>query len=274
MRLIHVALAGICAAGIYAGLRSRRDLPFNDPDFTPTRPTPVLYVHGAASALAGFNPNARLLGENGYWTWGFNYGATDIGSLAGILPGINGFGELESLVDELSTNIDRVKDATGAEQIDIVAHSQGGLLTRIYIARGGGKNIRRVVGIGANFHGTDLRGRAERILPLTERLPRLATRVAGPGALQQIAGSPFWETVRDLAVVDPGVVYTTIYSPADRIVTPNSASMLPTDAGADVVNINLAEKYPSAARVPHVLLPSNPCVARLTLWGLERESSV
>ncbi|AWB84825.1 esterase/lipase family protein [Corynebacterium liangguodongii] len=273
MRFDAAALLAMIATGAYLGVKGRPASPYNDASFTPRHPTPVLYVHGAASALAGFNPNARLLRQHGYWTWGYNYGATDIASIAGRIPGINGFGELDSLVDELSTNIDHVKDATGAPHVDIVAHSQGGLLTRIYIARGGGANIRRVVGIGANFHGTDLRGRAEKILPLAERLPSLASRVAGPGALQQIAGSPFWETVADLPVVDPGVVYTTIYSPADHVVTPNSASMLPTDAGADVVNINLAEKYPGAARVSHARMPGDPYVAQLTLWGLEREST-
>lgn len=272
MRLTHLALLAMYATGTYLGVSSRRELPFNDPNFTPTHPTPVLYVHGFTSNTRTFTVNALYLREHGYWTWGFDYGTNDRASLAAIIPVLHGFGDLNDLVRELADNVERVKAATGSDKVDIVAHSQGGLLTKLYIASGGAENVRRVVAIGANFHGTDIGGLAERVIPFIQRRPGIAEAVASTSALQQLAGSPFFEAIGDLPDSDPRVVYTSIYTPADRTVTPNEASILDSVDGADVINIDLEKAYPGFAPVIHSLLPRDPNVAELTRWGLEREA--
>ncbi|WP_165165047.1 lipase family alpha/beta hydrolase [Corynebacterium qintianiae] len=272
MRLTHLALLGLYAAGAYIGVKSRPVLPFNDTDFAPEHPTPVLYVHGFTSATNTFTVNAEYLRSHGYWTWGYDYGTTERHSLAASIPVLHGFGDLNDLVQELGENVEKVKAATGADKVDIVAHSQGGLLTKLYIAGGGANNIRRVVAIGANFHGTDIGGLAERVIPFIQRRPGIAEAVASTSALQQLAGSPFLEEIADLPDTDPRVVYTSIYTPADRTVTPNSSSILDSIDGADVINIDLEKAYPGFAPVIHSLLPRDPNVAELTRWGLEREA--
>lgn len=273
MKLVHLALGAMYAAGIYLGFSRRPELPFNDPDFEPAHATPVLYVHGFTSATNTFTVNALYLREHGYWTWGYDYGTTERTSLPALIPVIHGFGDLKDLVEELAQNVEKVKAATGAAQVDIVAHSQGGLLTKLYISHGGAQNVRRVVAIGANFHGTDLGGLDKLVVPFIQRRPGIARAVASSSAIQQLAGSPFFERIKDMPDSDPRVVYTSIYTPADRTVTPNSASILDSVNGADVVNINLEEAYPGFAPVIHSLLPRDPNVAELTKWGLERESN-
>ncbi|WP_297850501.1 alpha/beta fold hydrolase [uncultured Corynebacterium sp.] len=231
---------------------------FNDPDFTPTHPTPVLYVHGIHSRTSGFRRNARFLRDHGYWVWGFDYGNM-------FLPGLYGTGPLEDSLEELRANVDRVLEETGAEQVDIVAHSQGGLLTRLYIEHGGSAKVRRVVAMGANFHGTDMLGRAPRILKRFDQFPTLTRVLLTASVQQQLAGSTWMrENADPLPDTDPSVVYTNLYSTRDTLVTPIATSMLKSVDGADVVNI------PVPGEPIHQLMMRDKEICELTLWGLER----
>lgn len=241
---------------------------FNDPQFTPPpgapkREVPVLYVHGITSQTLAFRPNAKYLRERGYWVWGYDYGAP-------FVPGVVGIGDLDEMVHELAENVDKVLAKTGAERLDIVAHSQGGLLTKLFIAAGGAEKVRRVVALGANFHGTDLHGRATRFSRVGERYPSAARRFVGPSAMQQLAGSSWSKERAGIPDTDPRVVYTSIYSPRDTIVSPTSASILTSIDGADTANIDVSAAY-DGYFVPHPLMPRDPLLARLTAWGLERE---
>lgn len=234
---------------------------FNLPDFTPEHETPVLYVHGIHSRASGFRRNARYLSDHGYWVWGFNYGRM-------FLPGLYGTGPLEDSLEELRENVDKVLAATGAQQVDIVAHSQGGLLTKLFIAQGGAPKVRRVVAMGANFHGTDLESKAPRVLKRFEQFPRLTELLLSPSVPQQLADSPWMREHADpLPDTDPSVVYTALYSTHDTLVTPNSASQLVPVDGADVEN----KEIPGAPI--HQLMMRDEEIAELTLWGLERPAS-
>ena len=227
---------------------------------SPKHETPVLYVHGIHSRASGFRRNARYLRDHGYWVWGFNYGNM-------FWPGLYGTGRLEDSLEELRASVDKVLAETGAQQVDIVAHSQGGLLTKLFIAQGGADKVRRVVAMGANFHGTDLEGNAPRVLKRVKQFPAL-TRLLSPSVPQQLAGSEWMREHADLLPdTDPKVVYTALYSTRDTLVTPNSASTLQPVGGADVVN----KEIPGAPI--HQLMMRDREITELTLWGLERPTT-
>ena len=270
MKPVHLALGAMYATGAYLGVTRRPALPFNDPDFVPTQPTPVLYVHGFSLATRSFATNAAYLREHGYWTWGYDYGTHKRDSVASVLPGANGFGDPHDMVAELAANVNRVRAATGSDQVDIVAHSLGGMLTKLYIADGGADRVRRVVAMGGNFRGTEFGRLGPIVAPFIRRFPTLAAALASPTALQQLVGSPFIDSIADVPDTDPTVVYTSIYTPEDRIVTPNDSSILRSVDGANVVNIDLTKAYPDYAPGTHTFLPRSPQVAELTRWGLER----
>ena len=262
MRLEHAALIAMVAVGAVRGVRGRPAPPFNDLGFTPAHATPVLYLHGINSRVNAFRQNAEYLRNHRYWVWGYDYGDM-------IAPGFFGIGNLDEIIDDVAENVDKVLHATGASQVDLVAHSQGGLMAKLYIAAGGASKVRRLVAMGANFHGTDLRGRVDRYKPIIEGHPRFASVVATPGAVQQLSGSPWSLAHANVPDTDPRVVYTSLYSPADTVVTPNSASILRPVEGADVVNVNVADAYNGYAPT-HALMPRDPVLAELTRWGLER----
>lgn len=259
---MQLLVAAMWAEGLQLARAERPALPFNDPDFVPTHPTPVVYLHGISARVRSFRQNAELLKGRGHWVWAYDYG--DL-----FAPGFRGVGDLDRLVEAVAQNVQRVLDRTGAKQVDLVAHSQGGLLAKLYIAGGGAERVRRLVAMGANFHGTDLGGRAALVEPVIARFPRFASFVA-PGAVQQLVGSEWTVAHAGVPDTDPRVVYTSLYSPADRVVTPNTASRLKAVDGADVVNINVAEHYGGYAP-RHPMMPRDPLMAELTAWGLERE---
>ena len=263
MKLATMMIAGSAAIGAVQAARNRPPLPFNDPDFAPTHESPVLYIHGVTSRSRAFRPNAERLRDEGFWVWGYDYGDM-------FAPGFYGMGNLDSIIEDVHANVDHVLEQTGAKQLDIVAHSQGGLMTKLFIANGGAPKVRRVVAMGANFHGTDVRGRATRFAPLISRYPRAASTLASPGVIQQLADSPWVRTHLNVPDTYPEIVYTSLYSPADVLVTPNETSMLASVSGADVVNINVAEAYGGYAP-RHALMERDPLFIELTLWGLTRE---
>ncbi len=263
MKLATMMIAGSAAIGAVQAARNRPPLPFNDPDFAPTHESPVLFIHGVTSRSRAFRPNAERLRDEGFWVWGYDYGDM-------FAPGFYGMGNLDSIIEDVHANVDHVLEQTGAKQLDIVAHSQGGLMTKLFIANGGAPRVRRVVAMGANFHGTDVRGRATRFAPLISRYPRAASTLASPGVIQQLADSPWVRTHLNVPDTYPEIVYTSLYSPADVLVTPNETSMLASVSGADVVNINVAEAYGGYAP-RHALMERDPLFIELTLWGLTRE---
>jgi triacylglycerol esterase/lipase EstA (alpha/beta hydrolase family) len=59
------------------------------------------------------------------------------------------------LAAELATFVNSVLGATGAKKVDLVGHSQGGMMPRYYIGfLGGAKYVHHLVGIAPSNHGT------------------------------------------------------------------------------------------------------------------------
>lgn len=262
MKLSSAMMTLAAGYGAVRGLQNRPPMPFNDRNFQPRYPTPVMYVHGINSRTAAFESNAQRLKEQGFWVWGYDYGDM-------IAPGFFGAGDLNSIVGDVEEHVDRVLRKTGAEQVDIVAHSQGALMTKLFISRGGAAKVRRVVAMGGNFHGTDFRGLAGRMGEIASNHPHF-TALFAPGAAQQLAGSAWLRKFSSGPDTVPGIVYTSIYSPADTVVTPTSTSMLEAVPGADVANIDSGQWYDGYAPY-HALMPRDPLYADLTVWGLLRE---
>jgi pimeloyl-ACP methyl ester carboxylesterase len=69
------------------------------------------------------------------------------------------WGSFSSFIDEgsaLSTMIRNLRNATGASQVMILAHSMGGLASRAYLEIGGGRDVYRLITIGTPHIGTPL----------------------------------------------------------------------------------------------------------------------
>jgi predicted alpha/beta hydrolase family esterase len=64
------------------------------------------------------------------------------------------FGPIEGYADRIAAAVERLREASGAPQVTIVAHSMGGLATRAYLRRHGGASIAQVITVATPHHGT------------------------------------------------------------------------------------------------------------------------
>ena len=126
--------------------------------------------------------------------------------------------------------------ATGASQVDIVGHSQGGMMPRYYLKfLGGAAKVHTLVGLAPSNHGTNLDG----IETLAANYFPAAVGLIGtacPACTDQIAGSPLMQQLNAGGDTVPGVQYTVISTRYDEVVTPWQSQAL---AGANVHNVLL-----------------------------------
>jgi len=198
-------------------------------------PRPVVLVHGTfANGTDNWLAFAPYLEARGYCVFSFDYG---------MLPGeslIGGLGPIAGSAQQLSDFTDRVLAATHAAKVDIVGHSQGGMMPRYYLKfLGGAAKVNALVGLAPDNHGTTLDG-------LTALLPYFPDasgflQASLPGLADQIAGSSFQQQLNAGGDTVPGVHYTVISTIYDEVVTPYTTQAL---SGPDVHNVVLQNLCP------------------------------
>ena len=214
--------------------------PVNNPSCVPSpeHPNPVVFIHGTSDNSTRWQKAANALSKQGFCTWAFNYGKPTDGK-----PNLLGRYDMVDIDDsgkEIASTIDYILSVTGAEKVDLVGHSQGGLHLKKYIAEnGGGEKVGRAVGVAPTYHGTTLAGMDKMLRPIVERNPKLAESAAGKAGVQQLVGSELIDRLNQLPDTDKRVQYTNLYSSADTTATPNKTSMLESIDGADVANVEV-----------------------------------
>ena len=200
---------------------------------TAAHPDPVILVHGTfANIDDNWQAASPLLADNGYCVYAFNYGGASSAS-----P-IQGTGEIAASAAQLAAFVNTVLARTGAAKVDLVGHSQGGMMPRYYINfLGGAAKVSDFVALAPSNYGTTLDG-------LTELASLLGASSAINGTLsaaceacvEQEQGSAFLASLNAAPTV-PGVRYTVIESTDDEVVTPYTNAFLP--AAANVSNITV-----------------------------------
>jgi triacylglycerol esterase/lipase EstA (alpha/beta hydrolase family) len=201
---------------------------------TAQHPYPVVLVHGT---FENMNDNwggaAPLLANNGYCVFAFNYGGSSASA-----P-IQGTGHAADGAAQLASFVDQVLAATGVSKVDIVGHSQGGMMPRYYIKYlGGAGKVDKLVALTPSNNGTTLDG----ITQLTEQLGLLEPAndflgVLCPACVEQEVGSSFLTALNAGGETVPGIGYTVIATTGDEVVTPYTSAFLP--AAANVTNLTV-----------------------------------
>ncbi len=197
-------------------------------------PIPLILVHGTwENQSDNFQALSPFFKNNGFCVYTFNYGGN---------PGdvFWGYGSIATSAGQLGTFVNSVLAKTGAKQVDIVGHSQGGMMPRYYIKFLGGQGkVHDLVGLAPSNHGTTLSGIADlgKALGL---LPAVAT--IQPAAIDQTIGSAFMTKLNscpngpdaDICAGDP-TKYTVIETNGDQVVTPYTNAFL---KGATDITVN------------------------------------
>ncbi|NEW28823.1 esterase/lipase family protein [Nocardia cyriacigeorgica] len=216
---------------------------------TPEHPRPVLLIHGTwMNAYNGYAYMGQPIKDAGFCTFTFNYGRSNLlegGGLGSVLPGVMGTGYIQDSAKQLAVFVDRVLAATGASEVDIVAHSQGGSMSNWYTKfEGGAAKVKNLITYGATHHGTSLDG----IGALGRAINNLGIDIlgfieifVGHAGIQQTIGSDFVNQLNAGGDTVAGVDYTIVGSRYDEITNPYDLTFLKPGPGATVRNITLQD---------------------------------
>jgi triacylglycerol esterase/lipase EstA (alpha/beta hydrolase family) len=103
---------------------------------------PVIIVAGTTSPAIANEPLAARLRARGYQVWIF------------VLPNL-GLQDIRDTSAALNSYADSVRAQTGKAKVDLIGHSQGGLVGRYYIKYlGGADEVDSMISLGAPHYGT------------------------------------------------------------------------------------------------------------------------
>jgi triacylglycerol lipase len=205
MRKISVLLAALLAAIVTALIvpAARADT---------AQRHPILFVHGLSSFAANWDPMISYLVGQGYdrsQLEAFSYDWRQSNTIT---------------AQQISTEVDGLLQRTGAQKVDIVAHSMGGLSARWYLKfLGGTAKVDHFVSIGSPHHGAALAAVCTIFFTSCEEM-----RPNSAFLNQLNAGD---ETPGDVS-------YTALWSTCDEAVSTQASAQL---AGANNVNIGCIE---------------------------------
>lgn len=196
-------------------------------------PYPVVLVEGTFSSMYNnFGAISPDLVNDGYCVYAFNYGQT--------IPftGFHAMGDIRTSAAELSTEVNNVLAKTGANKVDLVGWSQGGMMPRYYINDlGGAAKVNMLVALAPSNYGTTVDGLTTLVadlglLGITTGLLSITCEACD----QQLQGSSFLTGLNRTPTV-PGVKYVVVETADDDVVTPYTNAFLP--GAPNVQNITL-----------------------------------
>jgi triacylglycerol lipase len=204
------------------------------------RPGPVLLVPGYGGSAIDLSGLADRINAAGRTAMVVN------------LPG-NGTGDLRADARVLNSAVSRAL-RHGAPSVDVIGYSAGGVVALIWALHDdGAAKARRVIAIGAPFHGTAVAAAAQAFTP---SLCAAACRQLVPGSrlLASLDADP--------APRGPG--WLSLWSTDDLVITPPASARL---AGA--LNVPIQSLCPGR-QINHLQLPADPVVAAIVLRAIGR----
>jgi triacylglycerol esterase/lipase EstA (alpha/beta hydrolase family) len=203
------------------------------------RPGPVLLVPGYGGSTGALQSLADRLAAEG----------RDARVVA--LPG-DGTGDLQASADVLGTAVDAALERTGADSVDVVGYSAGGVIARLWAADGGAERARRVLTLGSPHHGTTLADLAGQLAP--SQCPE--------GCRELATDSPLLQRLNRGDETPAGPTWVSIWTTQDQTVTPPDSARLEGAVDLSVQSVCVD------ARVEHGDLPRAPLVQAMVLAEL------
>lgn len=205
---------------------------------TPDKPRPVVLVHGTSGgAVTNWATYGPLLHNEGYCVYTLTYGA---------LPGqpwpvsvLGGLSDItEVSVPQVGEFVDRVLASTGADQVDLIGHSQGTLVSGLVAKIGRPGKVNTVASIAPLWHGSRGTGSAAIGTALAsgdrgravEIAPSLGQMAAGSDTLELLwsGGTPY----------APGVTYLNLVTRHEQVVRPYTSGIV---EGPQATNITIQD---------------------------------
>jgi triacylglycerol esterase/lipase EstA (alpha/beta hydrolase family) len=239
-------------------------------------PDPIVLVHGTfANEDDNWQTLSPLLYDNGYCVYTFNYGGPPF---LGTIYGIN---EISASAQELSAFVNQVLAAGGAAKVDVVGHSQGGMMPNYYLKfLGGASKVNRFVALAPSNKGTTLDGLTQlaSIIPGVSTLVNEGLASGCEACVEQETGSAFINNLNAGGITVPGVTYTVISTKYDEVVTPYTSQAVTGATNIVIQNqcpidfdghAGLAFDHIALRDVLNALDPAHPVSPLCTFVGFE-----
>ncbi|MFJ8669633.1 esterase/lipase family protein [Streptomyces sp. NPDC093600] len=193
MRTPRPLLVSSLAAGLLGALALQA--PASGAEPAAAAPDPIVFVHGWNSSGSTWDTMAARFKADGWPAghldqWTYNTGQSNA-----------------TTASQLATEIDRVLAATGADKVDVVTHSMGGLSSRYYTKNlGGSAKVDAWISLGGPNHGTDM-----------------AYFCGGASCTEMRPGSSFLTALNSGDETPGASRYATWWSPCDSVINPDSS---------------------------------------------------
>lgn len=222
-------------------------------------PNPVILVPGTFESMAkNWSTLSPYLKSKGYCVFALNYGETN---------GVYATAPVAESAKELAPFVDAVRAATGAKKVDLVGHSQGGMMPRYYMGfLGGAKYVHHLVGIAPSNHGTE----GVIVPPPGFVPPPDYTGLGCAACADQQAGSAFMQQLNSAGDTVAGPSYTVLSTVYDEVVIPYNSQFLNGPA-RQVTNITIQDKCPADV-FEHDQTPNDPVVHQFVAHALGQSS--
>jgi len=229
-----------------------------------THPYPVILVNGTfANEDDNWQAASPLLANHGYCVFTFNYGGTGY---------VTATGDIATSAGQLAAFVTEVLAATGAPKVDLVGHSQGGMMPRYYLKfLGGAQYVSALVALAPSNYGTTLDGLTTLVTDFG--LAGLVNSAINPlctACVEQEEGSAFLDNLNAGGDTVPGVQYTVIETKDDEVVTPYTNAFL---TGPGVTNITVQNQCPFDAS-DHLEIAADPVALADVLNALDPAAPV
>lgn len=187
--ILAALIATIAALALFMpGSAGQGDASHNDP---------ILFVHGYTGNASNWNTMIDRFQADGYDNlYAFTFSS---------------FKSNASVAQDINLVSDLIRSATGADKIDIITHSMGGLSSRYYLKHlGGTSEVDDWVSLGGPNHGTIWAYGCWWFSPCNQMIP----------------GSSFLNSINSGDETPGSVKYGTWRSPCDELVIPSSSTSL------------------------------------------------
>jgi triacylglycerol esterase/lipase EstA (alpha/beta hydrolase family) len=206
----HRLLVGSVERVLFPGAEIGAPLPPIDEELRRRR-HPIILLHGYGDQPYGSQDMARSLRRDGWTVYVFE---TPQMGLAGVDAAIGSLHEL----------VTRVKHETGAAKVDLVGHSQGGVIARAFVKFGNdAASVGRVVSLASPHNGLKawFNGPIDAMLG-----SRVLAPLVSHGLDELLMGRAFWGRLNAGDPTPGDVRYTSIYAATfDGMVIPESAHL-------------------------------------------------
>ncbi|WP_116200120.1 esterase/lipase family protein [Amycolatopsis circi] len=226
LRIVLAAAALLTAAFAAPATAAARTGGVNDPGCRPSaaHPRPVVFLHGlGATSYEDLNYLQDHVAAKGYCTFSRTYGAYPQ------FPVVGGLRPIADSATEIKQFVGEVLAETGAVQVDLVGHSEGGFQS-LYVTKTQGiaDRIGSVVAIAPPTHGTTFAGltKLAYLLGARDEVGKALAAVGCPACDNLITDGSAVQTLTNGPIAQPGVRYTVLTSRVDELVTPTETSFV------------------------------------------------